>query len=153
MAIRQKNVIQGRMRGKVVSPDRTTVSIRDVQVDLDEPTERGGTNTGLTPTETAIAALVGCTNIIGHRTAKANGVDVQAFAIDVVYDFDRTGVTLQAEVEVPFKRIELNIMLKTSAGDDAIDKMRTDLAKFCPLSVLFRAAGTEIVENWDIVRP
>ncbi|MDQ2780827.1 MAG: OsmC family protein [Pseudomonadota bacterium] len=153
MAIRQKNVIQGKMRGRVVSPERTTVSVRDLQVDLDEPTERGGTNTGLTPTETAISALIGCTNVVGHRCAKLHGVEVQAMEIDVVYDLDRTGVMLQAEVRVPFKRIELRVRLTTTADEDAVGRMRSDLSKFCAISVLFRAAGTEIVETWDIVRP
>ncbi len=153
MAIRQKNVIQGKMQGRVISPERTTVSVRDLQVDLDEPTERGGSNTGLTPTETAVSALVGCTNVVGHRCAKLHGVDVQAMAIDVVYDLDRTGVMLQSEVKVPFKRIELNIRLTTSAAEEAVERMRSDLAKFCAISVLFRAAGTEIVEHWQIVRP
>ncbi|MEO5734897.1 MAG: OsmC family protein [Rubrivivax sp.] len=152
MAIRQKNVIQGKMKGSAVSQERTTVSVRDLQVDLDEPTERGGTNTGLTPTETAISALIGCTNVVGHRCAKLHGVEVQAMEIDVVYDLDRTGVMLQSEVKVPFKRIELNVRLKTTASDEAVDKMRTDLARFCAISVLFRAAGTEIVEKWDIDR-
>lgn len=153
MAIRQKSVIQGRIQGRALTAERTAVSVRDLRVDLDEPLERGGTNTGLTPTETAIAALVGCTNVVGQRAAKLHGVDVKAMEIDVVYDLDRTGVMLQAEVKVPFKRIELRVRLETSASDEAVDRMRRDLARFCAISVLFRAAGTEIVEHWDIVRP
>lgn len=153
MAIRQKNIIQGKMQGRAVSAERTAVSVRDLQVDLDEPTERGGTNTGLTPTETAVSALVGCTNVVGHRCAKRHGVEVLAMAIDVAYDLDRTGVMLQAEVPVPFKRIELRIRLTTTAPESAVEQMRIDLARFCAISVLFRAAGTEIVEHWEIVRP
>ncbi|MGB2325174.1 MAG: LysR family transcriptional regulator, partial [Pseudomonadales bacterium] len=41
----------------------------DVDFAIDEPIERGGTNLGPTPTDAALAALIGCTNVIGHKCA------------------------------------------------------------------------------------
>ena len=43
---------------------RTKINIRDVSSVIDEPEARGGTNQGLTPTETLMASLIGCTNVI-----------------------------------------------------------------------------------------
>ena len=80
-----------------------SVSIRDVVVQIDEPVERGGTNLGPAPTETAIAALIGCTNTIGHKCANSLGLDIGNLIIDAVCDFDRRGVTLQEEIDVPFQ--------------------------------------------------
>ena len=36
----------------------------DVYSIVDEPIERGGTNLGLTPTETLMSGLIACTNVI-----------------------------------------------------------------------------------------
>ena len=38
---------------------RADVSVGGVESVIDEPTERGGTNLGMTPTETMVAALIG----------------------------------------------------------------------------------------------
>jgi uncharacterized OsmC-like protein len=62
--------------------------MRDVQLTIDEPQARGGTNLGPTPTETALAALVGCTNVIGHKCADSLGVDIGHLDISVSCDFD-----------------------------------------------------------------
>ena len=38
---------------------------------IDEPKEREGLNMGPTPTETMVAALFACTNVISHKCAKS----------------------------------------------------------------------------------
>ncbi|MBI4203903.1 MAG: OsmC family peroxiredoxin, partial [Betaproteobacteria bacterium] len=47
-----KTVVTMRLNGSSASHSRTDVSARDVRTTIDEPAERGGTNQGLTPTET-----------------------------------------------------------------------------------------------------
>ena len=47
------------LRGTSPSHGRTDITTRDVNLTTDEPTERGGTNMGMSPTETLFAALVG----------------------------------------------------------------------------------------------
>ena len=46
-----------------------------------------------------MAALVGCTNVITHKVARKNGVDIKSMNIRLEAQLDRRGVTLQEEIE------------------------------------------------------
>ena len=74
---------------------RSDVSVRDVESVIDEPTERGGTNLGMTPTETMVAALIGCTNVITNKIAEGYGMHVDSMDIDVEAEFDKVKTDLQ----------------------------------------------------------
>jgi putative redox protein len=74
VTIREKTTIKMRMEGKVQSHARTDVSVRGLTNVIDEPLERGGTNMGMSPTETFAASLVGCTSVISHKIAHRMGI-------------------------------------------------------------------------------
>ncbi len=141
-----------KLRAKANCPSHalSNVSIRDLVFAIDEPVERGGTNTGPTPTDTALAALVACTNVIGHKCADQLGIDIGHLNISAVCDFDRRGVTLSHEVDVPFEKIILNVETDGSASEAELQTLKIEVAKYCPLSKLFRQAGTIIDENWTL---
>lgn len=126
------------------------VSVRDLNFSIDEPTERGGTNKGPTPTDTAIAALIGCTNVIGNKCADSLGIDVGHLDITAVCDFDRRGVSLTEEISVPFSKIILTVTTNGTASEAELKNLAAEVAKYCPLSKLFRKAGTEIVDVWKL---
>jgi putative redox protein len=67
-----------KLRAKAQAPSHSlaNISIRDLNFSIDEPEARGGTNLGPTPTDTAIAALIGCTNVIAHKCAESLLVDI-----------------------------------------------------------------------------
>ena len=146
--VKMKTNVKLRAQGECPSHSRADVSVRDLCFVIDEPTERGGTNAGPTPTDTALAALIGCTNVIGHKCAQKLGVDLGHLSISATCDFDRRGVTLAEEINVPFQRIELTISYDGAASEADIARVAAEVRKFCPLSKLFTGAGTEIVESW-----
>ena len=49
-----------------------------------------------------MAALVGCTNVITHKIAKKNGVQLKSMQVRLEADLDRRGVLLSEEVDVSF---------------------------------------------------
>ncbi len=149
MAIKQKTEVKFQVEAICPTHARSELTIRDLNTFIDEPEVRGGTNTGPSPTESAIAALVGCTNVISHKCAKALGIDLGHLTISATCDLDRRGVTLQEEIEVPFKRVELTMTYDGSATEAEIRQVAADTAKYCAVSKLFRNAGTEIVEVWN----
>ncbi|MCR9138395.1 MAG: OsmC family protein [Alphaproteobacteria bacterium] len=151
MAIKMKTEVKLRAKADCPSHSRADISIRDLVFAIDEPTERGGTNAGPTPTDTALAALIGCTNVIGHKCAQKLGVDIGHLEISATCDFDRRGVTLEEEIDVPFRRVELQIRSHGSASDSALQLVAAEVRKYCPLSKLFGAAGTDITEIWQSV--
>ena len=151
--VKPKTIVQYKMSGNSISHARTDVETRDVDVTIDEPTARGGTNMGLSPTESLIASLIGCTNVIGQRVGEAHGVHFQDFHIEALADFDRRGVMLQDEVDVPFPNIVLTISGKADVDEATLGKVKTDLKKFCPIAKVIRGSGTVIEEIWDISKP
>lgn len=153
MQIKPKTVVKYRMKGDCPSHSRTDVSIRDVSLTIDEPEERGGTNLGLAPTEVALAALAGCTNTIGNKCAAKLGLDTGHFNISIVADFDRRGVLLQEDIAVPFPKIKLTIEIENPVSEEDLARLAEEVAKYCPISKVFREAGSEIIEEWRVRQP
>ena len=148
MAIKMKTVVTYRVTAQCPTHARTEIPVRDLNVVIDEPVERGGTNMGPTPTETAMTALIACTNVIGHKNAHKLGVDLGVVTIDANCQFDRRGVLLEEEIDVPFPAVTLTVNCTTSASQDELTKVGQETAKFCAIAKLFEAAGTDLTVNW-----
>ena len=151
MAIRMKTTVKLRADADCPSHSLAEVKVRDLVQKIDEPTERGGTNLGFTPTDTALSALAGCTNVIAHKCADNLGINIGHLKISAVCDFDRRGVTLSEEIETPFQSIELKVVSDGPASQDDLNKVAAEVAKYCPLAKLFRNSGTIINEEWTTI--
>ena len=148
VAIRQKMFVTQKLSARCPSHSRADVSVRDLTFAIDEPVERGGTNTGPAPVETALAALIGCTNVIGNKCAKKLGVDIGQLEFDMEVDFDRRGVLLMEEVDVPFKAIRLIVTSDGQATEDELAAVARETEKFCPISKLYEQSGTNLTVTW-----
>jgi|TARA_B110000503_G_scaffold46027_1_gene75142 putative redox protein len=140
-----------KVEGSSKSHSRTDILARDVECVIDEPIARGGTNLGLSPTETLISSLIGCTNVITHRILEKMGFKVFNMDIEAITKFNRDGVGLLEEVEVPFPEILLNIEISTDASEIDINEAKKQLSMFCPIAKVIRNSGTIINENWVII--
>lgn len=149
--VRLKTTITMRMEGVAKSHSRTDVGIRGLHTVIDEPIERGGTNLGMSPTETFVASLVACTNVISHKVAHRHGIELRDMKISIAADFDRRGVTLAEEVAVPFPAMTMTIDVRSDASTEQLDLLRKELAMFCPISKLVRASGTDLNEIWNVL--
>ena len=65
--------------------------------------------------------------------------------------FNRDGVGLIQEVEVPFPEITLDIEISTDASESDLIEVQKQLAMYCPIAKVIRNAGTKINENWTKV--
>lgn len=148
MAVKMKTVVTYRAKAECPTHARTEIPVRDLNVVIDEPLERGGTNLGPSPTETAMTSLIACTNVIGHKCAKKLGVDLGTISIDANCKFDRRGVLLEEEIDVPFPEITLTVNCDTPASQDDLTRVGVETAKFCAIAKLFEAAGTDLTVNW-----
>lgn len=148
MAIKMKTSVKLKVSAQCPSHSRADVTVRDVGLIIDEPSERGGTNAGPTPTDTVLGALAGCSNVIGHKCAKALGVDIGHLNINLEAEFDRRGVTLVEEIDVPFTKVVQTIEYSGTASEDEVAKVAAEVEKFCPLAKLFVGSGTELVTTW-----
>jgi uncharacterized OsmC-like protein len=153
VTIKPKTVVTQKLQGACPTHARTDVSVRDLSLTIDEPKERGGTNTGPSPTETLMSALIACTNVITHKIAAKHGIAIDAMSVDLEAKFDRRGVTLAEEIAVPFPEVTLTINLTSEASAAEIETLKSELAMFCPVSKVIREAGTRITEIWNVERP
>ena len=149
MAIRQKSHMTIKLTGQGTSHSRSQATIDGLNVIIDEPEARGGTNEGPSPTATAYAALIGCTNVIGNKCAASLGVDIGHLAFEMEVDFDRRGVLLQEEVDVPFTAIRLHVKSDGPASEEDLQRVAAETDKYCPISKLYEKAGTDMTVTWS----
>ena len=145
------NVVHMKLDGSSKSHSRTDIITRDVESVIDEPIARGGTNLGLSPTETLVSSLIGCTNVITHRIMEKMGFTINSMDIKSKTMFNRDGVGLIQEVDVPFPEITLDINISTNASQNDLEEVKKQLAMYCPIAKVIRNAGTIINENWTKV--
>lgn len=153
MNIKTKTVVRYKLSGSAESHSRTLLKVRDLVDVSDEPVERGGTNEGLAPTEFFLSALIACSNVISHKIAKQNGIRLESLEISLDAGFNRLGVMLQEEVDLPFPDIKLRIEAITDAPEEQMEILERDLPRFCPVSKMIRQAGTKVDTEWVITRP
>ena len=148
MAIKMKSVVTYRTTAQCPTHSRTEIPVRDLNVVIDEPLERGGTNLGPAPTEAALAALIACTNVIGHKCAHRLGVDLGEVSIEADCKFDRRGVLMEEEIDVPFPQITLTVTCGGPASQADLSRVGEETAKYCAIAKLFSQAGTDLSVNW-----
>ena len=144
-----ENVVHMKLEGSSKSHSRADIIARDVESVIDEPVARGGTNLGLSPTETLMSSLIGCTNVITHRIMEKMGFKINSLDIKSKTLFNKDGVGLIQEVEVPFPEITLDIAISTNASESDLVEVQKQLAMYCPIAKVIRNSGTVINENWN----
>ena len=151
--VKTKTTIRAKVSGVAESHSLTLLKARDLVDVSDEPPERGGTNEGLAPTELFLASLVACSNVISHKIAKKNNIQLNSLEISLDAGFNRLGVTLQEEVDLPFPDIKLRIEINTDASADQLEILKRDLPRFCPVAKMIEQAGTKIDTEWVVRHP
>ena len=144
-----ENVVHMKLEGSSKSHSRADIIARDVESVIDEPVARGGTNLGLSPTETLMSSLIGCTNVITHRIMEKMGFKINSLDIKSKTLFNKDGVSLIQEVEVPFPEITLDIAISTNASESDLVEVQKQLAMYCPIAKVIRNSGTVINEVWN----
>lgn len=148
-----KTVVRTKLTGVAESHSLTLLKTRDLVDVSDEPLERGGTNEGMAPTELFLGALIACSSVVSHKIAKQNDIHLEALEIALDAGFNRLGVTLQEEIDLPFPDIKLRIEVTTEATAEQMAILKRDLPRFCPVAKMISKAGTKIETEWVIKRP
>ena len=125
VTVRPKTTVQQHIAATCPTHSRTDLQVRDLESVIDEPEERDGTNLGFTPTETLIASLIGCTNVISHKIAHKHGIAFDDMTIEAEATFDRRGASLMEEIKrtVPqdradHRRADRRLRLRHGEGQD-----------------------------------
>ena len=153
MAFDMPDIFKITVKGACPSHGRTDVSARKHTVLIDEPPSRGGTDMGASPLETLLASFAGCTNVIATAIAEEMDLDFKMISVEVAGSLDTRGFRNVADVSVPFPKVELKVDVAGDLSESQVDALKTELGKRCPVSVIFRQAGSEIIETWNVTKP
>ena len=148
-----KTVVRYKISGSAETHARTLLKTRDLVDVSDEPEVRGGTNEGFAPTELFLSSLLACSNVISHKIAKKNDINLMSYELSMDTGFNRLGVTLQEEIDLPFPDIRLRIEATTDATDEQLEILKRDLPRYCPIAKMIEAAGTSIETEWVFNKP
>ena len=132
---------------------RLEARTRQHTVVIDEPEIRGGSDSAATPLETMLSSYLACLNVISHLIADEMGIEIADLSMSLDAAFDTTGVRNSEPATVPFPEIALTMNVTTSASDAEVTRLREDLEKRCPVTVILARAGTKIEATWNVTRP
>ncbi len=104
-------------------PFRHTVQVRDHQLTVDEPAEKGGGDHGPDPQELLAVSLATCTAITMEMYAARKGWDLGHVEVDVEYH--------PAERGCP-TRFDLVLRLDENVPEEQVERLRVIAAK-CPV--------------------
>ena len=150
MAIKEKPIWTFRTHARQETKTKSYARSRDVEMIIDEPIERGGTNEGPMPVEMVFAGLAGCTHVISNKLATANDVVIEDMEIDIVTTMDSRGTRLIEPIDVPFPKVVINITATMSGHPENITEVVTKLKEHCAVAKMLRMSGSEVTENWTV---
>jgi len=150
MKIREKPIWNFRVSGIAESATRSIVKSRDIEMTIDEPIERGGSNLGPMPVEMVMAGLAGCTHVIANKLANHYGAPITSMEVDIETTMDSRGTRLIEPIDIPFPNVTINITADMDGPQEAIDQVIKSLRHHCAISKMLQQSGTEVVENWTV---
>ncbi len=150
MAYTMPDLFKISMAAECPTGARTEIAARTHRLVIDEPPARHGTDLGPTPLETLLSAYLACTNVIANRIAEEFGITIEKLALRLTGHLDTRGIFNKGDTPVPFPRIDLFVEIATDASSEQVERLKTELARRCPVSRILREAGSEIVETWTV---
>ncbi|MCF6462454.1 OsmC family protein [Clostridium sp. Cult1] len=120
---------------KLTEGMRVECSARDHQILLDEPKELGGTDTGMNPVEAVLCALGACKCIVARCFAKAHGVDLKDFRIELEGDLDPDGfMGKNKDAKIGFSEIRSKIYIESNSPKEKIEEFVQFIDRTCPVA-------------------
>ena len=153
MTIDLQHIHRFQMEAAATSRCRLEARARQHTVVIDEPEFAGGSDSAATPLETMLSSYLACLNVISHIIADELGIRIDDLSMSLDAAFDTTGVRDSRPATVPFPEVALIMNLTTSASDAEVARLREDLEKRCPVTVILSRAGTKIDATWNVTRP
>ena len=133
------------VRGVNLASPRTVSTVRGHTVVTDEA---DGQDSGPTPLETTLAALVGCEGVIINRVAEAMGFDYARVDIAADGEVDKRGSRGVRGVRPHFNWVSLDIRIASDEGPDRLRQLQRNVEARCPVMNLMRDAGVEVRAKW-----
>jgi uncharacterized OsmC-like protein len=130
----------------------TKVQITNTEwtIQVDEPVEDGGGNSGPNPMQYFAASLVSCQNEQAQVVAEELELSISGIDITTEIDLDLSGfMGMTNNSDGSYKSVRLNAKVSGELSDDQVKELGEKVDARCPILGLLRASGTEIVSSWS----
>ncbi len=123
----------------------------DWTIQVDEPVEDGGTNSGANPMQYFAASLVACQNEQAQVVASELGVTISKINIEASIDLDLSGFMGMADhSDASYKQVKLDAIVTGNLTKAQVETLGSKVDKRCPILALLRAGGCEINSSWGL---
>lgn len=112
----------------------------------------GGRDEFPSPLAYALTALTTCNQVTASIVANELGIKVGGYEFGVDGDFDPTVMTTGRATDDnhfdTFTAVRLTATVDTDAPQDQVERLGAEVERRCPVSALFRRAGTDLSSTW-----
>lgn len=130
---------------------RTEIKVRHLNMLVDEPKEKGGSDLAPTPLETALGALIGCEAVVMRMVASAIDFDYDGVDFECEGEADLRGARGVKGIRPYFETVRLKINITTDETESRLDLLRRNVEHRCPIMNLFKDAGVKMEIDWIAV--
>ena len=130
----------------------TTVSIVDTEwtIQVDEPTEDGGTNSGPNPMQYFTAALAACQNEQAQVVAEELSLSIDEIDIAIEIDLDLAGfMGMEQHSNGSYKQVRLQAVVKGNITNEQAQELGKNVDARCPILALLRSSNCRINSHWE----
>ena len=107
--------------------------IRDFEVNMDEPFELGGTDSGPNPVELLLSALGGCQEIVYRAYATIMGLQIERIEVHAKGYLDLRGLLNLADVPSGLSKISFETKIISDESEDKIRQLTELVEQHCPV--------------------
>jgi uncharacterized OsmC-like protein len=120
----------------------------------DEPTDLagglGGDNAGPTPLGYLVAAFAADIPVVLERIGREMQIEISTMRAKTTIVYNPRGIRgLPGYEPTPHEAVS-DIWLTTSAGVEALDELKAQYERRCPVYNILRKSGCRMIDNWHI---
>lgn len=131
-------------------PTKVDITDTEWKIQLDEPTEDGGSNSGPNPMQFFTASLVGCQNEQAQVVAEELSLSIEQINIQIEIDLDLSGFMGTSDhSNGSYKSVRLNAVVQGEVTDEQVKVLGQKVDDRCPILALLRTSGCKIESNWS----
>lgn len=123
---------------------KTRVQARQFSHLLDEPTDWGGSDQGMTPVESLLASLAGCMSVGVRFYAKKFSVQIDDIQVHVDGELDPRGIMGMKGFRIGLSSIQYKFNISSSSPQENIDQLIEYAKQHCPVGDTIKGP-TELV--------
>ncbi len=131
-------------------PTKVIITGTEWKIQVDEPVEDGGLNSGPNPMQYFIASLAGCQNEQAQVVAEELNLSIEQIDIKLEIDLDLSGfMGMSDNSDGSYKTVRLDAQVSGEVNEDQINTLGQKVDARCPILGLLRTSGCKIESSWS----